>query len=227
MGLVGESGSGKSTLGKIVTGIYRFDAGRLDVMGYTLTPGAPRPAALRDQVCYIPQNPYASFDPRKTIGQSMAEALNPRSMSVARNRDKITDWLSRVSLPGDAISRYPHEFSGGQRQRIAIARALSTRPEVVVADEVTSALDVSVQAEVLALLEELRRETSFSMLLISHDLTVVRGVCTDVAVMRAGQIVETGPTGQVLSSPGHPYTQQLLSSIPGAPGFSLTEDSAS
>jgi ABC-type glutathione transport system ATPase component len=223
LGLVGESGSGKSTIAKIVAGIYGFDAGSLDVAGITLRPKGRRPAAVRDAVHYIPQNPYASFDPRKTIGQSLAEALTPRSMSVKNNQAQIVEWLERVGLPADCWDQYPHQFSGGQRQRIAIARALCTRPLVVVADEITSALDVSVQADVLNLLDEIRRESDFSMLFISHDLAVVRDVCSEVLVMQGGSIVESGPTDQVLSHPNHPYTQRLLASIPGAPGFTLED----
>jgi ABC-type glutathione transport system ATPase component len=220
-GLVGESGSGKSTIAKIVTGIYSFDAGTMEIVGFTIRPKEARPRSVRDAVRYIPQNPYASFDPRKTIGQSLAEALNPLRMSVRASRPQIEEWLERVGLPASATDQYPHEFSGGERQRIAIARALCTRPLVVVADEITSALDVSVQADVLNLLDEIRRDSDFSMLFISHDLAVVRDVCSEVMVMRDGAIVERGPTERILSQPDDPYTQRLLDSIPGAPGFSL------
>lgn len=223
VGLVGESGSGKSTIAKIVCGMYRLEKGRLNIAGTSISPGQRFPAAAQDAVSFISQNPFSSFNPRLSIGQSLTEAISPLTTRPAPQRQNIVAWLERVGLPADSMTRYPHEFSGGQRQRLAIARGLIRRPAVVVADEITSALDMSVQVQVLKLLAELRREYSFSMLFISHDLSVVRTVCDDVMVMQNGTIVERGASHDVLTSPSHPYTQQLLDSIPGSPGFSLTD----
>ena len=223
VGLVGESGSGKSTIAKIVCGMYRLDAGRLNITGTEITPGQRFPTAVQDAVSFISQNPFSSFNPRLSIGQSLTEALSPLTTRPAKHKQNIADWLERVGLPADSMRRFPHEFSGGQRQRLAIARGLIRRPAVVVADEITSALDMSVQVQVLKLLAELRREYSFSMLFISHDLSVVRTVCDDVIVMQRGSIVERGASHDVLTRPSHPYSQQLLDSIPGSPGFSLTD----
>ena len=223
VGLVGESGSGKSTLAKALVGLVRPSAGRLVVDGVDLAHAArAQRRQLRRSVQLIPQDPYSSLDPRRTVGQAIAEAVDPASASVRRNRDAIAHWLTTVRLPADAADRYPHEFSGGQRQRIAIARGLAVQPRLVVADEITSALDVSVQAEILALLADLRERLALTMLFISHDLAVVRQVCDDVAVMYQGEIVEQGPAGAVYTAPRHAYTRSLLDSVPGSASFSLT-----
>jgi ABC-type glutathione transport system ATPase component len=222
VGLVGESGSGKSTLAKALVGTVTPTAGTIRIQGVdTATLGRRDRAAMRRRVQMIPQDPYSSLDPRRTIGQALAEAVDPRHPDVRRHRATIEEWLRVVRMPADAIDRYPHEFSGGQRQRIAIARGLVVRPEFVVADEITSALDVSVQAEILNLVARLRRELGLSMLFISHNLAVVRHVSDDVVVLYRGDVVEQGPTEQVYSDPQHPYTRQLLAAVPGAPGFSI------
>lgn len=222
VGLVGESGSGKSTLAKALVGTVTPTAGTIRIQGVdTRTLGRRDRAAMRRRVQMIPQDPYSSLDPRRTIGQALAEAVDPRHPDVRRHHDAIAEWLRVVRMPADAIDRYPHEFSGGQRQRIAIARGLVVRPEFVVADEITSALDVSVQAEILNLVARLRRELGLSMLFISHNLAVVRHVSDDVVVLYRGDVVEQGPTEQVYSDPQHPYTRQLLAAVPGAPGFSI------
>lgn len=222
VGLVGESGSGKSTIAKIVCGMYRHDAGSLTINGVTVAPGRRPPIAVQDAVSFISQNPFSAFNPRLTVGQSLSESLSPLMTNPRRHSRMIADWLDRVGLPADSIGRYPHEFSGGQRQRLAIARGLIRRPGVVVADEITSALDMSVQVQILELLAALREEHDFSMLFISHDLSVVRNVCDTVMVMQSGAIVEQGPCSVILTEPSHEYTRQLLDSIPGSPGFSLT-----
>jgi ABC-type oligopeptide transport system ATPase subunit len=170
----------------------------------------------------IPQDPYSSLDPRRTIGQAIAEAIDPRRPTVSKHREVIAEWLRTVRMPEDTIDRYPHEFSGGQRQRVAIARGLILRPEFVIADEITSALDVSVQAEILNLMARLRQELGLSMLFISHNLAVVRHVSDDVIVLYRGEIVEQGPSEQIYTNPQHPYTRSLLDSVPGAPGFSIS-----
>lgn len=149
------------------------------------------------------------------------EAISPRTRSIGQYRDRLEHWIDRVGLPVDSLDRYPHQFSGGQRQRIAIARGMIRQPSLVVADEVTSALDMSVQAQVLDLLDELREEQGFAMLFISHNLAVVQRICDQTMVMQGGAIVEQGATGKVLSHPTSSYTRHLLESIPGAPTFSL------
>ena len=217
VGLVGESGSGKSTLAKAILGIVPVTSGRVlldgtDVGGF----GRRERRAFLRRVQLIPQDPYSSLNPRRTIGQTLAEALDPKRASVRRHRDAIAAALEEVALPDDAADRYPYEFSGGQRQRVAIARALITRPEVVVADEITSALDVSVQAEVLALLDRLRHELSLTMLFISHNLAVVEQVSDEVVVLRHGKVEEAGPVGDVFARPTAEYTRALLAAVPGA-----------
>lgn len=221
VGLVGESGSGKSTIGKIVCGMYGFDEGRLILADKQILPGQQPPAEVRQAISYIPQNPHSSFNPRLTLGQSLVEAISPLSSRIGRHRNIIVTWLERVGLPANSVDKFPHEFSGGQLQRLAIARGLISNPAIVVADEITSALDVSVQVQVLSLLAELRKEHGFAMLFISHDLAVVRNVCEQVMVMQSGGIVERGDSETVLTHPTHPYTQRLLDSIPGSPTFSL------
>ncbi|MDQ1129317.1 ABC transporter ATP-binding protein [Microbacterium sp. SORGH_AS_0888] len=219
MGLVGESGSGKSTLAGALVGTVPLAAGRVAIAGQDVHTAPSR--RLRRTVQLIPQDPYSSLDPRRTIAQTIAEAIDPLHPSVTRDEARIAHALAQVRLPADAARRRPHEFSGGQRQRIAIARGLAVEPRLVIADEITSALDVSVQADVLALLARLREELRLTMLFISHNLAVVRSVCDDVAVMRHGQIVERGPVDEVFRRPRHPYTRLLLDSVPGAPGFTI------
>jgi ABC-type oligopeptide transport system ATPase subunit len=222
VGLVGESGSGKSTLAKMLVGLLRATSGEVVIGGTSdRTASRSQRTAARRRVQMIPQDPYSSLDPRRTIGQTLAEAVDPRRASVAKHTDEIVHWLESVRLPADTIARYPHEFSGGQRQRIAIARALITKPDFVIADEITSALDVSVQAEVLSLIAGLREQLGLTMLFISHDLAVVRDVSDELVVMRAGQIVEQGAAASIYDEPQHPYTRLLLDSVPGSPGFSL------
>lgn len=221
LGLVGESGSGKSTIAKIASGLYGFDAGRLVIGNKEFWPRRRYPAAARRSMSYIPQNPFSSFDPRRSVGQSLVEAISPRARTIGKYRDQLVQWLERVGLPADSLDRYPHQFSGGQRQRIAIARGMIRNPSLIIADEVTSALDMSVQAQVLDLLDDLRRERGFAMLFISHNLAVVQRVCDRVMVMQGGAIVEDGTTRDVLSRPTSSYTRRLLESVPGAPTFSL------
>ncbi|WTW91947.1 ATP-binding cassette domain-containing protein [Streptomycetaceae bacterium NBC_01309] len=173
-------------------------------------------ARLRRRIQLIPQDPYASLNPRMRVGETIAEAIDPRRGGLARHRAAVEAHLARVALAPDAADRFPHEFSGGQRQRIAIARALAVEPEVIIADEITSALDCSVQAEVLNLLADLRRELSLTMLFISHNLAVVRHVSDEVTVLRYGRVVEHGARDQVFERPEHAYTRLLLESVPGA-----------
>jgi ABC-type glutathione transport system ATPase component len=219
LGLVGESGSGKSTVARTVVGIHRPRSGRITLDGRDLTGLRGRAlTAVRRRIQLVPQDPYASLDPRMTVGRAIAEAVDPVRADARRHAGTVTRWLETVALDASAADRYPHEFSGGQRQRIAVARALAVEPEVVIADEITSALDCSVQAEVLNLLSELRRSLDLTMVFISHDLAVVRHVSDEVAVLRHGELVEQGPCREVYRAPSHPYTRRLLASVPSPAG---------
>jgi peptide/nickel transport system ATP-binding protein len=218
LGVVGESGCGKSTLARLVMALERPDEGRLAVLGAELAALSPR--ALRRHRRHLQmvfQDPYGSLDPRHKVGRIVAEPLRLEAESDKRAR--VAAALEAVGLkPADA-AKYPHEFSGGQRQRIAIARALITRPALIVADEPVSALDVSVQAQVLNLMRALEAEQGVTYLFISHDLAVVQYVTAEVAVMYRGRIVERGETRAVFAAPLHPYTATLKDAVPGlAPG---------
>jgi peptide/nickel transport system ATP-binding protein len=208
VGLVGESGSGKSTLARAAVGIAPLESGRI------LLDEAPLPLTGRRPLQMVFQDPYSSLDPRMTIGASIAEALPP-GMSRAERRMEVERLLGLVHLDPTRSQVYPAHLSGGQRQRVALARALAGRPEVLIADEITSALDVSIQGAVLNLVRELQRELGLSILFISHNLAVVRYVASHIAVMYLGRIVESGRAREVLSTPQHPYTRDLLAAIPG------------
>lgn len=216
MGLVGESGSGKSTLARLVMALERPSSGQVLFDGQDLAALSARDLrAARRGFQMVFQDPQGSLDPRRRIWQTVAEpAAALEGASRAQQRARAAAALADVGLSADALERYPHEFSGGQRQRIAIARALITRPRLIVADEAVSALDVSVQAQVLNLMADLRDQHGLTFLFISHDLAVVSYLCADVAVMQGGQIVEQGPVRQVLRAPRHPYTQALLAATP-------------
>ncbi len=222
LGLVGESGSGKSTLAKALVGLVHPSAGAVRVLGHDPARlGRHERDAFRRRVQLVPQDPFSSLSPRRTVGQTLAEAIDPVHADPRRHRDVISTWLQRVHLDASAADRYPHEFSGGQRQRIAIARALVMDPAFVIADEITSALDVSVQAQVLDLIAELRASLGLTMVFISHNLAVVQQVSDDLVVLYRGEVVEAGPASEVYTAPRHPYTRRLLDSVPGTPGFSL------
>ncbi|WP_341996573.1 ATP-binding cassette domain-containing protein [Microbacterium sp. LWH7-1.2] len=221
--LVGESGSGKSTIAKTIIGIHRAQSGSIRFGDVELV-GADRRTrrSVRRRIQLIPQNPYSSLDPRRTIGQTLAEAIDPVFARVARHRVQLEAALTAVSLDAEVMSRYPHEFSGGQRQRIAIARALAIDPEVIIADEITSALDVSTQAEILELLTRLRDELGLTMLFISHNLGVVSQLCDEVIVLLNGEVVEAGPVASVFAEPRAEYTRTLIESVPGGAAFDLS-----
>ena len=215
-GLVGESGCGKSTAARAMLRLEEPTAGRVYFDGEDVTAYDRRALKrFRRRAQLVFQDPSASFDPRMSVGESVAEPLVVHGLGDRdRRRAIVEDLLERVGLDGDDYDRYPHEFSGGQKQRIAIARALVVNPELIVADEPTSALDVSVQAEVLRLVERVQAAFGLSVVLISHDMGVVREVCDRVAVMYLGELVEVGPTEEVFAEPRHPYTRALLSSVP-------------
>jgi len=220
LAVVGESGCGKSTLGRLMLRLIEPDRGAVRFDGEDLR--ALSPAALRARrrdMQLIFQDPFASLDPRMTVEDAVAEPLRlHRIVPRARERERVAEILSRVGLRPDLARRWPHEFSGGQRQRIAIARALASNPRLVIGDEPVSALDVSVQAQVINLLRDLIAELRLTFVLISHDLGVVRHVADRVAVMYLGKIVEEGPTGRVFDAPRHPYTRALLAAVPGQAG---------
>lgn len=217
LAIVGESGCGKSTVGRLVLRLIEPTAGQVRFEGedlLALSDGEMRQRRQRMQVIF--QDPYASLNPRMTVGAMLGEPLMLHGLAKgdAARRARVGELLELVGLRADHVRRYPHEFSGGQRQRIAIARALAPSPSVLVADESVSALDVSVRNQVLNLLLRLTRELSLTLVFISHDLWVVRHMCTRVAVMRHGAIVEAGPTEDVYAAPADDYTATLLASVP-------------
>lgn len=216
LGLVGESGCGKSTLGRSVLRLIEPTDGRVFFDGVDLTAqGAAELKAMRQAMQPIFQDPVGSLNPRMTVERLVIESLRVNSgVPRAEHRSRVREILDAVGLPADAATKYPHEFSGGQRQRIAIAQALVLRPRFIVADEPVSALDVSVQSQVINLMQELKREFALTYLFIAHDLAVVDYIADRVAVMYLGQIVEIGSAGQIRDEAKHPYTQALLSAIP-------------
>jgi peptide/nickel transport system ATP-binding protein len=216
VGLVGESGSGKSTVGRLLLGLLRPTAGRVMFDGTDLAgQSAEALRRLRPRMQLVFQDPYGSLDPRRTVGAQIADPLEIHALVPAAGRaERVSALLAQVGLAPEHAGRLPHAFSGGQRQRIGIARALASNPDLLVADEPVSALDVSVQAQVLALLADLRARLGLTMLFISHDLPVVRHLCDTVVVMYLGRIMESGTAAQIFTDPRHPYTRALLSAAP-------------
>jgi peptide/nickel transport system ATP-binding protein len=213
LGLVGESGCGKSTLGRCIVGLYRPTAGDLRFEGSTLADKRAQGERRRIQMVF--QDPYSSLNPRMTVRQMLSELLLVHKMVPRRSVDvRCGELVDLVGLPARALDAYPRQFSGGQRQRVSIARALALEPDLLIADEPVSALDVSVQATVLNVFTDLRQQLGLTMLFIAHNMTVVRHVCDRVAVMYLGRIVETAGTEELFADARHPYTQGLLKAVP-------------
>jgi peptide/nickel transport system ATP-binding protein len=217
LGLVGESGSGKTTLGRLLVRLLRPTSGGIQFDGTEISQlGEAELRPLRTRIQMIFQDPQSSLNPRLRLGVTLTRPLQIHGRLKGRRdqRDRAAALLDLVGLPAGLIDRFPHELSGGQRQRAGIARALALEPDFIVADEIVSGLDVSTQAHILLLLRELRARLGLTMVFISHDLSVVRVLCDDVAILQHGEVVEYGPVAKIFSSPQHPYTRQLLSAIP-------------
>lgn len=214
--VVGESGSGKTTLARCITGLHTNWHGQITFKGAPLLPGVDgRPRDSLRAIQYIFQNPYGSLNPRRSVGALIAQPLEHFAKPSSRERDRLVfDAIASVSLPAAIADRYPDQLSGGERQRVAIARALAVSPELLICDEVTSALDVSVQAVIIELLRRLQHERGLAMLFITHNLALVRSIAQQVIVMQAGRVVESGPVDQILHHPRDPYTQRLLEDVP-------------
>jgi oligopeptide/dipeptide ABC transporter ATP-binding protein len=213
LGLVGESGCGKSTLARLILGLEPLDAGTIRFQGRDITDWPE--TELRRQMQMVFQDPYSSLNPRMSVGSIVAEPLVIHNIGTAPERKaKVLALLRTVGLDADMARRYPHQLSGGQRQRVAVARALALNPALVVCDEPVSALDVSIQAQVLLLLQDLRERLGLTYLFISHDLAVVGQICERIAVMYLGKVVETAPAEALIREPAHPYTRALLSAVP-------------
>jgi oligopeptide/dipeptide ABC transporter ATP-binding protein len=215
VGLVGESGSGKTTIGRAILGLVPVSEGTVSFAGRDITSLSHRERLrMSNDLQVVFQDPYSSLNPTRTIGQTLAESLRGRGLSRAEVAERIRLMLGKVGLPAEVTSRYPVNFSGGQRQRIAIARALMANPRLVICDEPVSALDLSVQAQVLNLLRELQDELSLSYLFVAHDLPVVRYLSHRIIVLYRGQIMEYGPASRVYEHPAHPYTRMLIDAVP-------------
>ena len=220
LSIVGESGCGKSTLVKYLVGLVPMDSGEFKLFGEPVVKGriagknSGGERRVSDLVQMIFQDPFSSLNPRQTVAEILTAPLLARGVKVADAETRARELLERVSLPAQALQKFPHEFSGGQRQRLCIARSLMVKPKILLCDEVTSALDVSVQAQILHLLDDLRNEFGLSIVFISHDMQVVRALSDDVLVMYFGHIVERGAADVVLTNPQHEYTQKLLASVP-------------
>jgi peptide/nickel transport system ATP-binding protein len=218
LGLVGESGCGKSTLGRCLVRLYEITSGKLEFEGSDISQAGTRQLRpIRRRMQMVFQDPYSSLNPRRRIADLLAEPLKVHGRrSRGEIRDRVAELMKLVELSPDHLNRFPHEFSGGQRQRIGIARALALEPSLVIADEPVSALDVSIQAQIVNLFADLQERLGLTYIFIAHDLSVVRQVSTRTAVMYLGSIVEMGPTEEIFQSPRHPYSEALISAVPVA-----------
>ena len=224
LGIVGESGSGKSTVARCIVRLNDAEAGEILLHGTDLRPlGRAEMRPHRSKIQMVFQDPFASLNPRNRVGRIISQGPMLQGATPDEARQRTLDLLETVGLDGGAYDRFPHEFSGGQRQRIGVARALALNPEILVADEPVSALDVSIQAQILRLLDEIRDRMNLSMLFITHDLRVAAQVCDRIAVMRNGEVVESGPTSSIFAKQEHPYTRELLTAVPGKNWFSAND----
>jgi len=214
LSIVGESGCGKSTLVKSLVGLVPMAAGEFKLFGKTVQKGYAGSSRVCDLMQMVFQDPFSSLNPRQTVTEILTAPLCARGVPFAEAEKRARELLERVSLPAGSLQKFPHEFSGGQRQRLCIARSLMLSPKILLCDEVTSALDVSVQAQILHLLDDLRRDLGLSILFISHDMQVVRALSDKVLVMYFGKVVEYGRADEVLVNPQHDYTKKLLASVP-------------
>ncbi len=219
LSVVGESGCGKSTLVKSLVGLVPLASGSVKLFGREVHDGkvavdGGKAMRVCDMVQMVFQDPFSSLNPRQTVSEILTAPLMARKVSFEQAQRRARELLERVSIPAGAMEKFPHEFSGGQRQRLCIARSLMVSPKILLCDEVTSALDVSVQAQILHLLDDLRRDLGLSILFISHDMQVVRAISDDVLVMYFGKVVERGVADEVLTNPQHDYTKKLLSCVP-------------
>lgn len=217
VGLVGESGSGKTTIGRTLVKLIKATSGQAFWKGENILPMSERNfLPLRRQIQYIFQDPFGSLNPRMTVGRIIGEALEIhfQELNLNAREDRVASLLQRVGLKPEMMRRYPHEFSGGQRQRIGIARALAVEPQLLICDEPVSALDVSVQAQIVNLLQDIQEELGVALLFIAHDLAVVEHISDSVLVLHQGKIVESGPSRDVLENPRDPYTRDLLAAVP-------------
>lgn len=214
LGLVGESGSGKTTTGKLIVGLYTPTEGRILFEGKNIFGNRKNLQMARRKMGMIFQDPYSSLDPRKTIATIITEPMRIQKVAKHEREKRLYELLEEVGIQEEYAAAYPHELSGGQRQRVAIARALSLKPSLVVADEAVSALDVSIQAQIINLMEDLQKHFNLAYVFISHDLSVVKHISDKVAVMYLGEIVESANTKDLFANPVHPYTKALLSSVP-------------
>ena len=221
-GVVGESGSGKSSLIKAILNLEPASGGTVTICGNRTRPGRNLPRDLRRRIQLVQQDPFSSLDPRQTVGGAISEAARIHGASARDARERTLELLERVDLPAAAYDRFPHEFSGGQRQRVCIVRALAVSPEILIADEAVSALDVSIQAQILRLFRDLQDEFGFAILFVTHDLRVAGAICDRITVMREGRVVEQGLTAEVIDRPQHAYTRCLIDSMPDPEDFALS-----
>lgn len=225
LGIAGESGCGKSTLAKIMAGLLAPDSGSVQYKGTPLSQlDRPTGTVFRRKTQMIFQDPFSSLNPRMRIGDSIAEPLKIAGVSLSRQRAELVRLMEAVGLPGDAADRFPDEFSGGQRQRIGIARALASSPEILIADEPVSSLDISIQAQIINILLQMKRDFSLSMMIVSHNLLVLRHICDRIIIMYLGAIVECGPASGIFRRCRHPYTEALIAAIPGLNSETAAKD---
>ena len=225
LGIAGESGCGKSTLAKVMAGLMTPDAGKVLYKGTVLSQlGDNERTLFRRKTQMIFQDPFSSLNPRMRIGDSIAEPLRIAGMPTAPQREELARIMAAVGLQSNAVNRFPDEFSGGQRQRIGIARALAASPEILIADEPVSSLDISIQAQIINILLQMKQDFALSMMIVSHNLIVLRHICDRIIIMYLGAVIECGPAAEIFRRCRHPYTEALIAAIPGLKASSVSKD---